>query len=210
MVARGLRGAARRGRAADPVQVLLDLRFHRRRQYRPGRGGADEAARRAPSRSPARPFPPMGARSTRGISSSARLLLSDSPMKDHPLTPMRDSNLVRVLAAADATAGRARAVPDGGEGRRRDARRLRGARQGWPGHRRRATRSPTRTICARSARPSTAQPLLTGGSGIALGLPENFRRAGLLQPASGRGPSWRRRGMRRCWPEAARPRRAGR
>ena len=25
-------------------------------------------------------------------------LLSDSPMKDHPLTPMRDANLVRVLA----------------------------------------------------------------------------------------------------------------
>ena len=26
-----------------------------------------------------------------------QLLLSDSPMKDHPLTPMRDANLVRVL-----------------------------------------------------------------------------------------------------------------
>ena len=27
------------------------------------------------------------------------LLLSDSPMKDHPLTPMRDASLVRVLQA---------------------------------------------------------------------------------------------------------------
>ena len=26
-----------------------------------------------------------------------QMLLSDSPMKDHPLTPMRDANLVRVL-----------------------------------------------------------------------------------------------------------------
>lgn len=31
-----------------------------------------------------------------------RQLLSDSPMKDHPLTPMRDANLVRVLARQTA------------------------------------------------------------------------------------------------------------
>ena len=41
-------------------------------------------------------------------------LLSDSPMKDHPLTPMRDANLVRVLGArGEFVAGdRALPVPD--------------------------------------------------------------------------------------------------
>ena len=45
MVARGLRCPSRGRCAADPVQILLHLRFHRCRQYRPRCGGADEAAR---------------------------------------------------------------------------------------------------------------------------------------------------------------------
>ena len=43
---------------------------------------------------------------------------------------------------------------------------------------------PKTGICWRSALPARSLPLLTGGSGIALGLPENFRRRGLLQTAA--------------------------
>jgi uncharacterized protein YgbK (DUF1537 family) len=105
-------------------------------------------------------------------------LLSDSPMKDHPLTPMRDANLVRVLAhqtphkvgllplsvvadgpAAIAAAYR-QAVADGIRHLVVDA----------------ITDAHLRTIGAASA----DLALITGGSGIALGLPENFRQQGLL------------------------------
>ena len=89
------RGCAR-GRPADPVQVLLDLRFHRARQHRSRERGAARGARRrfhdrlpgAPGkRSINLPRPPV----------RRRQLLSDSHMRHHPLTPMTDSNLVRVL-----------------------------------------------------------------------------------------------------------------
>jgi uncharacterized protein YgbK (DUF1537 family) len=42
-------------------------------------------------------FPRNGRTVYRGHLFVGDLLLSDSPMKDHPLTPMRDANLVRVL-----------------------------------------------------------------------------------------------------------------
>ncbi len=105
-------------------------------------------------------------------------LLSESGMKDHPLTPMTDANLVRVLQAQtprrvslikhDVVAAGAAAL---------------------------------RAACADAAAAGTSiavvdaihnkdllaigmacaeLPLLTGGSGVALGLPENFKRSGLL------------------------------
>src|SRR3954447_13385471 len=42
-------------------------------------------------------FPANGRSVYQGHLFVGQMLLSDSPMKDHPLTPMRDSNLVRVL-----------------------------------------------------------------------------------------------------------------
>ncbi len=104
-------------------------------------------------------------------------------MKDHPLTPMRDANLVRVLArqthlpvglvpfqtveqgAAATRAAFEALAKDGaaiGIGDAVTDRHLRTLGEAFDG-----------------------QPLLTGGSGIALGLPENFRRAGLLKPSAG-------------------------
>ncbi len=111
------------------------------------------------------------------------VLLSDSPMRSHPLTPMTDANLVRVLGrqtkapvglvsiatvrqgpaairgAFDALRrkGIAYAVVDAIEDE--DLRRLGAA-------------------CADLA-------LVTGGSGAAMELPENFRRAGLLAARRG-------------------------
>jgi 3-dehydrotetronate 4-kinase len=105
--------------------------------------------------------------------------LHESPMKDHPLTPMRDSNLVRVLqrqtsrkvglvpfSAVDAGADAIRGVLDGLM--REDAR--------------------FAIVDAISDRHLIAMgtaaadhPLITGGSGIAMGLPANFVRKGLLK-----------------------------
>jgi 3-dehydrotetronate 4-kinase len=101
-------------------------------------------------------------------------LLSDSPMRDHPLTPMRDANLVRVLQRQTslevglipyATVNRGvKAIVNAFEARRGivivDA----------------VSDSDLRTI----GEAASTLKLITGASGIALGLPENFRRAGLL------------------------------
>ena len=106
------------------------------------------------------------------------VLLSDSPMRDHPLTPMRDANLVRVLG--------------------RQARRAVGLVP-WPVVKLGA--AAIRAEFARLAADGVGHAvvdaiedgdlmaigaacgdlaLVTGGSGIALGLPRNFRTRGLL------------------------------
>jgi uncharacterized protein YgbK (DUF1537 family) len=105
-------------------------------------------------------------------------LLSESGMRNHPLTPMTDSNLVRVLqrqtrrrvgsidyatvaGGAEAIAARIAALKQDGVGiaivdalSNEDLMRVGVALDGMP--------------------------LVTAGSGIALGLPQNFRKAGLL------------------------------
>lgn len=100
--------------------------------------------------------------------------LSESPMKDHPLTPMRDSNLVRVL-------GRQTARPVGlvpleavhqGVGPLREAL----AAQGGIAVVDAITDEDLRVIGAALA----DMRLVTGGSALARGLPQNFRARGLL------------------------------
>jgi 3-dehydrotetronate 4-kinase len=105
-------------------------------------------------------------------------LLSDSHMRHHPLTPMTDSNLVRVLQRqSSAPVG---LVPystvDRGPAAIRarfDELRGQGVRQAI------ADAVSDRHLLAIGAAAADL-PLITGGSGIAMGLPENFRRAGLL------------------------------
>ncbi len=99
-------------------------------------------------------------------------LLSDSPMKDHPLTPMHDANLVRVLARQ--TSKRVGLVPLGT------------VRQGISALREafallRDTNHAYAVVDAVSDEDLLAlgaacsdMPLVTGGSGIAMGLPGNF------------------------------------
>ncbi len=105
-------------------------------------------------------------------------LLSDSGMKDHPLTPMTDASLVRVLQAQtrqrvglighDTVVTGAAGILDACKA---------------------AVRSGTgiSIVDAISAadlhaigKACAELPLVTGGSGIALGLPDNFRRSGEL------------------------------
>jgi uncharacterized protein YgbK (DUF1537 family) len=105
-------------------------------------------------------------------------LLSESGMRDHPLTPMRDANLRRVLSrqtphkvglAPLATVSR------GVEAVRADFARLR--REGCRHVILDAVRDEDLFILGEALADCR---LVTGGSGIALGLPENFRRAGFL------------------------------
>jgi uncharacterized protein YgbK (DUF1537 family) len=105
-------------------------------------------------------------------------LLSESAMRDHPLTPMRDANLVRVLQRQ--TKRRVglvdlQEVEAGADSVRNAFERARRKGEGIVIVD--AVRNEhLRTIGAASA----GLELVTGGSGVAMGLPENFRRAGKL------------------------------
>lgn len=105
-------------------------------------------------------------------------LLSDSSMKDHPLTPMRQSSLVSLMAAQSTRrVGLISypAVADGPSATKAaiDALRSDGLSYGVIDA---LSDADLLTIGAAAA----DHRLITGGSGIALGLPENFRRKGLL------------------------------
>ncbi|MEK6419054.1 MAG: 3-oxo-tetronate kinase [Burkholderia gladioli] len=123
-------------------------------------------------------FPENGRTVYRGYLFVADGLLNESGMEKHPLTPMTDPNLVRVLASQST-------VPPG-------LLRYDAIASGVA-----ATRDAVAALRAQGVRLAIADavsnadlhtlgeafadaPLLTGGSGLAIGLPENFRRAGLL------------------------------
>ena len=123
-------------------------------------------------------FPENGRTIYQGHLFVGKQLLSDSSMRNHPLTPMTDANLVRVLGrqtkakvdlvplpvvrdgAAAISSTFAKLVADGVTYAIVDATEDRHLLE-------------IGVAC-------TDLPLITGGSGIALGLPENFRRRGLL------------------------------
>lgn len=110
-------------------------------------------------------------------------LLSDSSMKNHPLTPMRDASLVRVLGRQ--TPHKVGLVP------------YKVVKQGAP-----AIAEAYAALQAQGIRhaivdaledrdlenigaASSALPLITGGSGVAIGLPQNYRIARLIQRREG-------------------------
>ena len=107
------------------------------------------------------------------------MLLSESSMLDHPLTPMRDANLQRVLERQ--TPHKVGLVPlqavrHGAEAVRCEFARLReGCRHAVLDAVDDANLMTLGAVLADF-------PLVTGASGMALGLPENFRRVGLLIP----------------------------
>jgi uncharacterized protein YgbK (DUF1537 family) len=106
------------------------------------------------------------------------VLLSESGMRDHPLTPMRDASLVRVLQRQ--CRGNVGLVPQYDVARGpvtiRDA--FASLRQAGFRH---AIVDAIEDHDLEAIGEAAADfPLITGGSGIALGLPENFRRQGLL------------------------------
>ena len=123
-------------------------------------------------------FPQNGRTVYKGRLFVGDLPLNESPMRLHPVTPMTDASLPRLLAPQ--VRGTVGLVP-------------------WECVRRgpEAVHGALSDLAARGMRFAVADaledadlltlgqacadlPLLTGGSGLALGLPENFRRQGLL------------------------------
>jgi uncharacterized protein YgbK (DUF1537 family) len=123
-------------------------------------------------------FPAAGRTIYKGYLFVGDVLLSESPMKDHPLTPMRDANLVRTLQRQ--VKGKVGLIPfdvvEQGAGALRDAfakARAAGERFVVVDALGDAHLRAIGAACAGAA-------LVTGGSGVAMGLPDNFRRQGLL------------------------------
>jgi len=109
-------------------------------------------------------------------------LISDSSMKDHPLTPMRDPDLVSVLSRQ--TKHGVGLVEHGavGAGSAEILQRYEELRSS--GHRYAIVDAIDDRDLIEIGTASSELKLVTGGSGVALGLPENFRRAGVLgEPA---------------------------
>ncbi|SIT35085.1 conserved hypothetical protein [Paraburkholderia ribeironis] len=123
-------------------------------------------------------FPENGRTIFRGHLFVGEMLLNESGMENHPLTPMRDANLVRVLQRQtgskvglvryDAVARGVASVRAAFEALRNDGVRM----------------AIADSVCDADlhvlGEACADLTLITGGSGVALGLPANFRRAGLL------------------------------
>lgn len=125
-------------------------------------------------------FPENGRTVFRGHLFVGDQLLSDSGMRQHPLTPMTDANLVRVLQAqCRGTVGLAahEAVARGPQALRErfDALRAQGVRLAIVDA---VDNNALRTL----AQACDGLPLLTAGSGLALGLPAVYADKGWLQP----------------------------
>ncbi|MDF2996489.1 MAG: four-carbon acid sugar kinase family protein [Xanthobacteraceae bacterium] len=127
-------------------------------------------------------FPANGRTVYRGHLFVGDALLSDSPMRDHPLTPMRDANLVRVLArqtrlpvgliAFDTVAAGPAAIRA-----RLDALAAAGTRFA-------VVDALTDGDLEALAEASAGLALMTGGAGIALGVQQVLRRHGRLSTGS--------------------------
>ncbi|MEO1687240.1 MAG: 3-oxo-tetronate kinase, partial [Pseudomonadota bacterium] len=113
-------------------------------------------------------------------------LLSESGMQNHPLTPMTDADLRRWLAPqCEYGVGHVAALTVAAGPEPTRAKMLREAAGGRPMVVADAiSDADLRVLGAACA----GLPLVTGGSGIALGLPENFRAKGLLAGGAG---AWR-------------------
>lgn len=105
-------------------------------------------------------------------------LLNESGMENHPLTPMRDPNLVRVLARQ--TEGSVGLIPYPVVAQGATALRSAAIRLAEGGRRYAIVDAVMNDDLMAMGEAAASHPLLVGGSGIAMGLPGNFRRAGLL------------------------------
>ena len=123
-------------------------------------------------------FPANGRTIYQGYLFVGDQLLSDSPMKDHPLTPMRDSSLIRLmhaqsgksvgLIAHSTVASGAAAVREALKQAREDKLQVL------------VVDAITDDDLREIGKAIDDLALITGGSGIAIGLPENFRKRGEL------------------------------
>ncbi|MEP3113186.1 3-oxo-tetronate kinase [Nisaea sp.] len=128
-------------------------------------------------------FPETGRTIFKGHLFVGDQLLSDSPMRNHPLTPMTDSNLVSVLQRQTEKSVKLiqfATVEAGSDAVSAEMSALKAAGGGV------AIVDAVLDRHLFSIGYSLADlVLITGGSGIALGLPENYRRQGLLNETAG-------------------------
>jgi uncharacterized protein YgbK (DUF1537 family) len=106
-------------------------------------------------------------------------LLSESSMRDHPITPMTDPSLVRTLQRQ--TLGRVGLISFSVVDRGADAIDACMSALQAQGYRYAIVDALTDQHLFAIGSACTYLRLLTGGSGLALGLPNNFRRLGLLK-----------------------------
>ena len=106
------------------------------------------------------------------------ILLSESGMKDHPLTPMTDPNIVRVLSRQTEHNVGLIDITTVEQGATAINHRFKKLRE--DGFRYAVVDALKDSNLKEIGKASADLKLITGGSGIALGLPENFRNAGLL------------------------------
>ncbi|MDR2787683.1 MAG: four-carbon acid sugar kinase family protein [Candidatus Accumulibacter sp.] len=123
-------------------------------------------------------FPVNGRTIYKGHLFVGDILLSDSGMRHHPLTPMTDANLVRFLQTQ--IEGKVGLVDHAVVGQGADAIRERFARLRAEGCNFAVPDALTNDDLMAIGAACADLPLVTAGSGIALGLPRNFRQAGLL------------------------------
>lgn len=126
-------------------------------------------------------FPENGRTVFKGYLFAGDVLLNESGMQDHPLTPMKDPNLVRVLARQSASRVGLldyRDLASGAETARERLRTMAAAGE------RLVVADATNEADLRTLAAATAdQPLLTGGSGLAVGIPGAYEAAGLFAPS---------------------------
>jgi uncharacterized protein YgbK (DUF1537 family) len=123
-------------------------------------------------------FPANGRSIYQGYLFVGAVPLHESSMKDHPLTPMRDSSLIRLMGAQ--TTGAVGLVDYATVLSGAGAVKARFAALADQGMRYVVTDALTNADLMVLGEAVADHELLTGGSGIAMGLPQNFRRAGLL------------------------------
>ena len=126
-------------------------------------------------------FPTNGRTVYKGHLFVGDVLLGNSGMRDHPLTPMRESDLVAVLGAQ--TPRQVGLVEHATV--RRGAPAIRKALDGLraAGVRHAVVDAIADRDLAAIGKACAGLPLVTGGSGVAMGLPANFRESGLLGEA---------------------------
>ena len=123
-------------------------------------------------------FPENGRTIYMGYLFVGQVLLSDSSMRHHPLTPMLDSNLVNVLARQTPHKTGLVAHAAVKQGARAIAAAFADLQSRGIRH---AIVDAIEDIDLHNLGEAVAElALVTGGSGAAIGLPENFRKSGLL------------------------------
>ncbi|MGH7105347.1 MAG: 3-oxo-tetronate kinase [Acetobacteraceae bacterium] len=131
-------------------------------------------------------FPANGRSVYQGHLFVGSALLNESGMENHPLTPMRDANLVRVLGRQ--TPGKVGLVPFPvvAEGPAAILTAMQTLAES--GMRYAIVDAVTDADLRAIGGAAANHVLITGGSGVAMGLAENFRRAGLLADREGAAP----------------------